>query len=120
MFTHDSESIKQLLIAEKRAAEKIEQARKRKNIRLKQAKEEAQLEIGAFRAEKEKEFKEYEAKYLGSQESALQKIEKDTDKLLVEMTKFVRLNKDVIIECLLDKIFNINCEVHENFRAETL
>ena len=38
-----TQGIQQLLVAEKRAAEKVSEARKRKNRRLKQAKEEAQV-----------------------------------------------------------------------------
>ena len=38
-----TQGIQQLLSAEKRAAEKVAEARKRKNRRLKQAKEEAQV-----------------------------------------------------------------------------
>lgn len=41
--------IQQLLAAEKRAAEKINDARKRKALRLKQAKQEAQAEIEKYR-----------------------------------------------------------------------
>ena len=41
--------IMQLLTAEKRAAEKINEARKRKNQRLKQAKQEAQAEVEKYR-----------------------------------------------------------------------
>ena len=40
-----TQGIQQLLVAEKRAAEKVSEARKRKNRRLKQAKEEAQVNI---------------------------------------------------------------------------
>jgi putative protein kinase ArgK-like GTPase of G3E family len=40
-----TQGIQQLLVAEKRAAEKVAEARKRKNRRLKQAKEEAQVPI---------------------------------------------------------------------------
>ncbi len=41
--------IQQLLAAEKRAAEKVNEARKRKARRLKQAKEEAQQEVDRYR-----------------------------------------------------------------------
>ena len=44
-----TQGIQQLLAAEKRAAEKVSEARKRKNRRLKQAKEEAQAEIERFK-----------------------------------------------------------------------
>jgi V-type H+-transporting ATPase subunit G len=84
-----TQGIQQLLAAEKRAAEKVSEARKRKLIfcnfsliflrfieklfwiffifpgkqkRLKQAKEEAQDEIEKYRQERERQFKEFEAK----------------------------------------------------------
>lgn len=83
-----TQGIQQLLAAEKRAAEKVSEARKRKfrnwksfidfilqNLswkyfrlikgkqkRLKQAKEEAQDEIEKYRQERERQFKEFEAK----------------------------------------------------------
>jgi V-type H+-transporting ATPase subunit G len=80
-----TQGIQQLLAAEKRAAEKVSEARKRKwkilqclknwkfrkslifhvlgkQKRLKQAKEQAQEEIEKYRQEREKLFKEFEAK----------------------------------------------------------
>ena len=47
-----TQGIQQLLAAEKRAAEKVSEARKRKNRRLKQAKEEAQTEIEKYKSER--------------------------------------------------------------------
>ena len=44
-----------MLSAEKRAAEKVSEARKRKNRRLKQAKEEAQAEIEKYKKEREQQ-----------------------------------------------------------------
>ncbi|KAL1789600.1 V-type proton ATPase subunit G 1 [Sigmodon hispidus] len=61
-----SQGIQQLLQAEKRAAENVSEARKQKNRRLKQAKEEAQAEIEQYRLQREKEFKAKEAAALGS------------------------------------------------------
>lgn len=77
-----SQGIQQLLAAEKRAAEKVAEARKSKNFarqnkkliffikllgkqrRLKQAKEEAHEEIERYQKEREKQFKEFEAKVI--------------------------------------------------------
>lgn len=44
-----TQGIQQLLAAEKRAAEKINEARKRKFQRMKQAKQEAQAEVEKYR-----------------------------------------------------------------------
>ncbi|EHB08556.1 V-type proton ATPase subunit G 1 [Heterocephalus glaber] len=59
-----SQGIPQLLQAKKRAEEKVSEARKRKNLRLKKAKE-AQAEIEQYLLQREKEFKAKEAEALG-------------------------------------------------------
>lgn len=88
-MTSQTQGIQQLLAAEKKAAEKVAEARKRKCFlfvlhlrwcvmwpkksifsrkttgkarRLKQAKDEATEEIEKYRQEREKQFKEFEAK----------------------------------------------------------
>lgn len=45
---------------------KVQEARKKKARRLKQAKEEALIEIERFRNERENAFREYESKHMGS------------------------------------------------------
>ncbi|KAK4820224.1 hypothetical protein QYF61_021729 [Mycteria americana] len=56
-MTSQSQGIQQLLQAEKRAKDKLEEAKKRKGKRLKQAKEEAIAEIDHYRLQREKEFR---------------------------------------------------------------
>ncbi|XP_060246107.1 V-type proton ATPase subunit G 1-like [Meriones unguiculatus] len=68
-----SQGIQQLL-----QAEKVSEARKRKNRRLKQAKEEAQAEIEQYLLQREKEFKAKEAAALGSHGSSSSEVEKET------------------------------------------
>ena len=65
-----SQGIQQLLAAERRAAEKTAEARKRKNRRMKQAKDEAMVEIEKYKAERE-------AKQLVSKEGNQARIEED-------------------------------------------
>ncbi|KAG8509946.1 V-type proton ATPase subunit G 1 [Galemys pyrenaicus] len=73
-----SQGIQQLLQAKKPVAEKVSEARKGKNQRLKQGKEEAQAEIEQYRLQKEKEFKAKEAAALGSHGSCSTEVEKET------------------------------------------
>lgn len=120
MMKQDSQSIQQLMVAEKRAEEKVNQARKRKALRLKQAKEEAHAEIQNFKLEKETEFKEYEAKFAGSKQDSSMKIEQETGKSIEEMEKYVRFNQDTIINYLLDEAFTVNCQLHQNFRITNI
>uniref|UniRef100_G1U826 V-type proton ATPase subunit G n=1 Tax=Oryctolagus cuniculus TaxID=9986 RepID=G1U826_RABIT len=89
-----SQGIQQLLQAEKRAAEKVSEARKRKNRRLKQAKEEAQAEIEQYRLQREKEFKAKEAAALGSHGSCSSEVEKETqEKMTILQTYFQQFGR---------------------------
>ncbi|CAG9813826.1 unnamed protein product [Phaedon cochleariae] len=80
-----TQGIQQLLVAEKRAAEKVAEARKRKTRRIKQAREEAAAEVELYRNERERQFREYEAKYMGSASDVAAKIDKNTQKNMEEM-----------------------------------
>ncbi|CAK9821112.1 V-type proton ATPase subunit G [Anthophora plagiata] len=113
-----SHGIQQLLAAEKRAAEKVSEARKRKARRLKQAKEEAQDEIEKYRLERERQFREFEAKHMGSKEDVAARIEADTKVKIEEMNKAVSMHKDAIMLKVLDLVYNIKPEVHKNYRIE--
>ncbi|XKL68737.1 hypothetical protein PGB90_006506 [Kerria lacca] len=116
MASH-TQGIQQLLAAEKRAAEKVSDAKKRKARRLKQAKEEAQDEIEKYRQEREKQFKEFEAKHMGSREDVAYRIEADTKAKIDEMTKQVNTNKDTVITKILELVYDIKPELHKNFKA---
>merc|ERR1712055_191612 len=111
-----SQGVQQLLAAEKKAAEKVSEARKRKARRLKQAKDEAQTEIDKFKQEREKQFKEYEANYLGSQGDVALKIKSDTATKIDKGNKQVSGNKDAVIERILQLVKDINPECHQNHR----
>ncbi|XP_011212081.1 V-type proton ATPase subunit G-like [Bactrocera neohumeralis] len=114
-MTSQSTGIQQLLAAEKKAAEKVTEARKRKAKRLKQAKDEAVEEIEKYRAERERLLKEYEAKYMGSREGVALKIDLDTQNKMEELKKAVENRKDLLIGDLLDLVYNIKSDVHRNY-----
>ncbi|CAN7991032.1 unnamed protein product [Ixodes persulcatus] len=115
-MTSQSQGVQQLLAAEKRASEKVADARKRKAKRLKQAKDEAQLEIDRFKAEKERQFKEYEAKHMGSKEDIASKIEAETKQKMNDMNQLVAQHKKAVIEQLLTLVYAIDPQVHRNYR----
>ncbi|KAG8446389.1 hypothetical protein GDO86_014011 [Hymenochirus boettgeri] len=111
-----SAGIQQLLQAEKRAAERVAEARKKKNKRLKQAKEEAQAEIEQYRLQREKEFKAKEAAALGSHGSCSEEVEKETgEKMTIIQQNYVK-NKESVLESLLSFVCEIKPEIHENYR----
>ncbi|GAB1863211.1 V-type proton ATPase subunit G [Camponotus japonicus] len=113
-----TQGIQQLLTAEKRAAEKVSDARKRKARRLKQAKEEAQDEIEKYRQEREKQFREFEAKHMGSKEDVAARIEADTRLKIEEMNQTVAVHKNMVMLKILDLVYDIKPELHSNYRIE--
>merc|ERR1712001_422559 len=96
-----------LLAAEKKAAEKVSDARKRKNRRLKQAKEEAQAEIEKYKAEREKQFRDHEARFAGSKGDIIQRIEADTKRKIDMMNQGVAANQDRVVKGLIDSVCQI-------------
>jgi V-type H+-transporting ATPase subunit G len=64
--------------------------------RLKQAKEEAQDEIEKYRKERERQFRDFEAKHMGSKEGVAAKIDADTRQRIDDMNKAVASQKDPV------------------------
>ncbi|XP_068624922.1 V-type proton ATPase subunit G [Battus philenor] len=113
-----TQGIQQLLAAEKRAAEKVSEARKRKAKRLKQAKEEAQDEVEKYRQERERQFKEFEAKHMGTREGVAAKIDAETKVKIEEMNKMVQAQKEAVIQDILSLVYDIKPELHVNYRIQ--
>ncbi|KAK9405767.1 V-type proton ATPase subunit G 2 [Crotalus adamanteus] len=101
-----TQGIQQLLQAEKRAAEKVAEARKRKARRLKQAKEEAQAEIEQYRLEREREFQQKQQAALGSQGNLSTEVEAQTRKKLQAMHGGQARGKDQVLRHLLITVWN--------------
>jgi len=112
-----SQGVQQLLAAEKTAAEKVAEARKRKARRLKQAKEEAQAEIEKYRLEREQQYKDYEAKHLGTQGDAAVRIKQDTYVKKQQQNGMVAQHKAKVIARVLDMVHDITPKLHTNYRA---
>lgn len=104
------------MAAEKRAAEKVSEARKRKNRRLKQAKEEAQQEIEKYKQERERTFRDNEVKHLGSKEDIAAKIEADTKVKIEAMNRSVATHQQQVIDNLIELVCDIQPQVHRNYR----
>jgi len=112
-----TQGIQQLLAAEKKAAEKVNEARKRKARRLKQAKEEALAEIERLRKEREQQFLEYEEKHMDSKDDVTRKVNQETQVKLEQMEKEVNQRKAQVIEDLLKKVVTeVRPQLHKNLR----
>ncbi|KAM9007085.1 V-type proton ATPase subunit G 3 [Neopsephotus bourkii] len=115
-MTSQSQGIQQLLQAEKRAKDKLEEAKKRKGKRLKQAKEEAIAEIDHYRLQREKEFRNKQTTVMGSQGNLSAKIEEQTTENIRNLTSSYHKNMESMMKKLLNTICDINPELHPNFR----
>ncbi|KAK9886670.1 hypothetical protein WA026_017587 [Henosepilachna vigintioctopunctata] len=111
-----TQGIQQLLVAEKRAAEKVSAARKRKLKRIKQAREEANYEINAYRQERERQFRLFETTHLGTKGDISQKIDNDTEELLKQMAVDVTNNRSKVVKELISLACDINPVIHRNFQ----
>jgi len=109
-----SAGIQQLLIAEKSAAAKVEQARKRKQKRLKQAKDEAQAEVEAYRSEREATYKERETAHMGSRGDLEAKINGQTEIKLQDVNASFQKNKDEVLKNLMDLVMDVEPQLHKN------
>ncbi|NWW47157.1 VATG3 ATPase, partial [Pedionomus torquatus] len=115
-MTSQSQGIQQLLQAEKRAKDKLEEAKKRKGKRLRQAKEEAIAEIDHYRLQREKEFRNKQTNVMGSQGNLSAKIEEQTKETVRNLTSSYHKSMENMMKKLLSTICDINPEVHPNFR----
>ncbi|XP_068695748.1 V-type proton ATPase subunit G-like [Montipora foliosa] len=112
-----SQGIQQLLQAEKKAETMVSDARKRKTQKLKRAKEEAQAEIRSYKEEREKQFKEYQREHMGSKDDFKAKVDEQTMVQLNEIGESVEKNKEKVIDRLLNLVYDIKPELHQNLRT---
>lgn len=111
-----SAGIQQLLQAEKKAAEIVSEARKRRTKRLKQAKEEATIEIENFKNEKEKHHKFLESQILGSRSTNEDLIKQKTDEQIEQMILSFEKNSKNVMGFVIDAVKNVEPKAHENLR----
>jgi len=104
MSNQPSQEVQLLLAAEKRATEKVTQARKRKAHLLKKAKEEAAADIENFKAERQIVFNKYETEHIGSKDDIAKKIDRDTTERLETMHKCMQTNQELLLRALMDRI----------------
>ncbi|XP_052056661.1 V-type proton ATPase subunit G 3 isoform X2 [Apodemus sylvaticus] len=118
-----SQGVQQLLQAEKRAKEKLDEAKKskgtysRKAKRLRQAKEEAVAETDQYRMQREKDFRLKQSKMMGSQSHLSDEIEEQTLEKIKELNGSYNKCMESVIKQLLSMVCDMKAEVHVNYRA---
>eukprot|EP00047_Mylnosiga_fluctuans_P001390 m.220082 g.220082 ORF g.220082 m.220082 type:complete len:124 (-) comp10305_c0_seq1:638-1009(-) len=109
--------VKKLLEAEAKAAELVKKARNQKQVRMKQARDEAEAEINAYRSQREQEFQRKQTANAGNTGDVAAKIKKDTEVKLSDLEKSVTDNKQQVIQKLLDIVCQVDPQLHINFAA---
>ena len=85
-----------------------------KNQRLKEAKEEAGIEIEAYRKERENQFADKKKNFDGSKDDYTQKMERDKVEKLQKIEEDIAANKQAVMKRLLEMVYEITPELHKN------
>lgn len=118
-MAHDYQYIQQLISAEQVASRKIDDARNRKNRKLKQAKDEAVDEINRYKLERENKYRQVEDRFAGDKDGLESRVDKETTGRLSEMYRQVKNQKDKVIVDLLNVTGgHIEPQLHINVRSD--
>ncbi|CAF0803662.1 unnamed protein product [Didymodactylos carnosus] len=111
-----SKGVSDLLQAEKKAQDLIEEARKRKNKRIKDAKDEAKADIEYFKNDRDSQYKKLEEKTLGDRSTIEADIKQDTGKKIADLRSQYDQNKKELLERVIALVCDIKPECHVNAR----
>ncbi|VDM24721.1 unnamed protein product [Hydatigera taeniaeformis] len=113
-----NDGIQLLLQAEKKAADKVSEAKRRKVKRLQEAKAEAATEIGIEKKERERRYKLREDEVFGRHSNTEAEIAAVTQKTLDMQAESVERNRGAAIQSLLDQVLVVDPQVHINYRPQ--
>lgn len=111
-----TEGIQQLLIAEKKATDRVMEARKRKGARLKTAKKEAEAEINAYKDQREKQYRQAEAAAAGKHGSAETEIAATTNRQIIDLEKNIKVAMQKAMILVQKPLVDIDIALHENVK----
>ena len=102
-----NQGIQKLLQAESEAAEAIRIAREAKVVRLKQAKAEAEVEIAAYKAQREEQFQALAKLRTGDSGVHQKAVAVETERELATVSAQVAANKASMIDSLLKSVTTV-------------
>ncbi|KAH6613664.1 H+-ATPase G subunit-domain-containing protein [Chaetomium sp. MPI-SDFR-AT-0129] len=106
MSAQNSTGIQTLLDAEREASKIVQKAREYRTKRVREARDEAKKEIDAYRADKEAEYKDFEAQHTQGNKAAEDEANEEADGKIAEIQEAGKVNQDKIIKDLLSAVFN--------------
>ncbi|KAI8832868.1 H+-ATPase G subunit-domain-containing protein [Chytridium lagenaria] len=113
-MAQSSQGIQTLLEAEKEASKIVTKSRQYRVQRLKDARSEALKEIETLKAEKNKEFLNFEKQHSGSSDESFGKVNAETDIKIAEVKASYQKNKDQVIQKILTALVNVEPKIHIN------
>lgn len=106
-----AETIQTLLEAEEGAKTAIEEARKQRDMRLKEAATEADAEITAYRSTKESEYKAMLQKLVGATDATSEQIAAEAKESIKHTISSARGRKVDVVQMLVGYVKTVNTEV---------
>jgi len=85
---------------------------------VKEARSEAAKEIEAYKKQKDEEMSAAEKETSGDTSSLQTELDESTQKQIDALKSSFSQNKDKVIEELLQKVVEINPELHRNYKAQ--
>lgn len=101
------DGIQRLLAAEQEAQAIVTKARKAKSERLKQAKDEAQREIGSYKAEREAEFRRKVTEDSSSSQDNVTRLAEDSARAVKSIQDSVATKKKDVLDLLLHHVTTV-------------
>ncbi|KAK2076737.1 hypothetical protein QBZ16_005497 [Prototheca wickerhamii] len=101
------DGIQRLLAAEKEAQAIVAKARQARTERLKQAKDEADREVQAYKAQRESEFKRLQTDDTTSSEELAKKMADEADASVKSVQKAISEKKSAVLDLLLKHVTTV-------------
>ncbi|GAA5944279.1 hypothetical protein JCM1841_006310 [Sporobolomyces salmonicolor] len=115
----NSQGIATLLDAEKEASQIVAKAREYRTQRLKDARGEASKEIEQLRANKDREFDEFEARHSNDSSTSQEEVNKSTAAQLDKIQSSFDQNRDGVVKQLLERVVLVQPALHKNYHIRS-
>lgn len=103
----EADGIQQLRAAEQEAQSIVASARQAKAARLRQAKEEAEREVAAYRATREQEFNARVSAQGSNSGSATARLQSESDATVARLTQQMAASKDAVVSKLVRAVTTV-------------
>merc|ERR1711907_407842 len=107
MADSDGHGIKELLQAEKQAADIVQEAKKKRQDKMKKAKEDAEREIAEYRKQREEQFEAYKAEHSTGGTSSSAALRTQTDAAVSALEAEAAKNRKNVVDLLVKYVTTV-------------